>query len=64
MYCPNCNKEHEGKFCPECGTKLIEKPSTAGGFNLNIDEHIAFCGGNSLWDDHTIHNCTTYKKKK
>lgn len=34
MYCPNCNKEYEGKFCPECGTKLIEKPSVGG---LTVD---------------------------
>ena len=25
MYCPNCNKEYDSKFCPECGTKLVER---------------------------------------
>ena len=25
MYCPECKQEYEGKFCPECGTKLIER---------------------------------------
>ena len=25
MYCPNCNEEHDGKFCPECGTKLEKR---------------------------------------
>ena len=25
MYCPNCNKEYNSKFCPECGTKLVER---------------------------------------
>lgn len=27
MYCPNCKKEYEGKFCTKCGTKLVEKPT-------------------------------------
>lgn len=30
MFCPNCNQEYIGKFCPECGTKLIDKVSTDG----------------------------------
>ena len=25
MYCPNCNLEFDSKFCPECGTKLVER---------------------------------------
>ena len=29
MYCPNCKEYHEGKFCPECGTKLIEEPASS-----------------------------------
>ena len=27
MFCPNCKQEFDGKFCPECGTKLIDKVS-------------------------------------
>ena len=55
MYCPNCNKEYEGKFCPECGTMLIEKPS-AGGFNLNFGDANAISGGVNLSDSHNVHN--------
>ena len=26
MYCPDCNQHFDsGKFCPECGTKLVER---------------------------------------
>lgn len=55
MYCPNCNKEFDGKFCPECGTKLIEKPS-AGGFNLNFGDANAISGGINLHDSHNVQN--------
>ena len=24
MYCPNCKKEFNSKFCPECGAKIVE----------------------------------------
>ena len=24
MYCPNCKKEFDSKFCPECGAKIVE----------------------------------------
>lgn len=55
MYCPNCNKEYEGKFCPECGTKLIEKPS-AGGLNINLGDANAISGGINLHDSHDVTN--------
>ena len=45
MYCPNCKQEYDGKFCPECGTKLIEKPATSGiSLNLGGDAN-AISGG-------------------
>lgn len=50
MYCPNCNKEYEGKFCPECGTKLIVKPSASG--------FIVEGSGNSIDCHHTTQTIT------
>ena len=48
MYCPNCRREYDGKFCPECGTKLVEQPATGGstsGVNLNLGDANAISGG-------------------
>ena len=42
MYCPNCKQESEGKFCPECGTKLIEK-TTRMCPNCKIEVESKFC---------------------
>lgn len=55
MYCPNCNKEYDGKFCQDCGAKLIEKPS-AGGFNLNFGDANAISGGINISDSHDVTN--------
>ena len=54
MYCPNCKIEIDGKFCFECGTKLIEKPST--GSCLNLGDANAISGGVNLQDSHDVHN--------
>ena len=56
MYCPNCNQEYDGRFCPECGTKLIEKPFAQGGFNLNLGDANAISGGIHLQDRHDVTN--------
>ena len=60
MYCPNCNKKYDGKFCPECGTTLVEKPvpPTAGGtgINVNLGDANAICGGVHLKDSHNTLN--------
>ena len=56
MYCLNCKKEIEGKYCPECGTKLIEKPTSAGGLNLKLGDANAVSGGVHLADSHAVHN--------
>lgn len=56
MYCPNCKEEYEGKFCPECGTKLIEKPVASGAaLNLSGDAN-AISGGIHMADSHNVHN--------
>ena len=56
MYCPNCKQEYDGKFCPECGTKLIEKPSVPGGVNLHLGDANAISGGLHLADSHDVTN--------
>lgn len=55
MYCPNCKQEFDGKFCPECGTKLIEKPATSG-VNLNLGDANAISGGLHVSDSHDVSN--------
>ena len=55
MYCPNCKQEYDGKFCPECGTKLIEKPAMSGA-NLNLGDANAISGGLNVNDSHNVHN--------
>lgn len=56
MYCPNCKQNFEGKFCPECGTKLIEEPQTTGAFNINLGDANAISGGINLTDRHDVTN--------
>ena len=56
MYCPNCKQEYDGKFCPECGTKLIEKPTGEGGVSLNLGDANAISGGLHVSDSHAVHN--------
>lgn len=56
MYCPNCKKEYDGRFCPECGTKLIEKPTSSGiALNFSGDAN-AISGGIHMSDSHNVHN--------
>ena len=55
MYCPNCKQEYDGKFCPECGTKLFEKPA-ANGVSLDLGDANAISGGLHVSDSHDVHN--------
>ena len=55
MYCPNCNQYvDDGKFCPECGTKLVEEPEAK--INLNLGRSNAIKGDINLSDSHNVHN--------
>ena len=55
MYCPNCKEEFSGKFCPECGTKLIDNDTAASnGINLSLGDGNAISGGVSITRNHTI----------
>ena len=56
MYCPNCKQEYDGRFCPECGTKLIEKPAVPGGVNLQLGDANAISGGLHVSDSHDVSN--------
>ena len=55
MYCPNCKQEYDGEFCPECGTKLFEKPA-ASGVSLNLGDANAISGGLHVSDSHDVNN--------
>ena len=58
MYCPNCKQEFPGKFCPECGTKLIEKPAQ-NDISLGLGGNAAVVGGINIQKTET-HNTTSY----
>lgn len=56
MYCPNCKQSFDGKFCPECGTKLIEEPSAGDFGGLHLGDANAISGGINLHDSHDVQN--------
>ena len=57
MYCPNCKQEFDAKFCPECGTRLIESPES-GRINMNFGDGNAIKDF-QLNDSHNIDNSVT-----
>ncbi|MBR6647892.1 MAG: hypothetical protein IKL29_00755, partial [Bacteroidaceae bacterium] len=58
MYCPNCKQEFPGKFCPECGTKLVESP-TEKDIAINLSDKAAVVGGLNVTRNDS-HNTTNY----
>ncbi len=57
MYCPNCKQEYDGRFCPECGTPLIEKPAVANDIpGINLGDANAISGGLNVNASKNIHN--------
>ena len=58
MYCPNCKQEFPGKFCPECGAKLVESPKQ-NDLGINISDDAAIMGGVNVTRNES-HNTTSY----
>ena len=56
MYCPKCKQEFPGKFCPECGERLIEEP-LQNDINLNLSDKAAVLGGLNVMRNDS-HNTT------
>ena len=55
-YCPNCNIERDGGFCPDCGTPLIEKPVANDIPGINLGDGNAISGGLNVNASKSIHN--------
>ena len=54
MYCPNCKKSFDGKFCPECGTELIEEPMA--GASLSLGDANAISGDLNVSTTNNVQN--------
>ena len=61
MYCPECKQDFPGKFCPECGTKLIEV-SSQNDINLNLSDNTAVLGGLNVTRNDS-HNTTNFDQR-
>ena len=65
MYCPNCKKEYpvdfQGKYCIECGAKLVESPQSEN-TGVNIGGEAAIMGGLNVTTNES-HNTTTYDQR-
>ena len=59
MYCETCKKHiDEGRFCPDCGSRLVEDPKpnpqdTLGSIGLNLGDANAISGGLSVSTSHS-----------
>lgn len=58
MFCTNCGKEFDGKFCPECGTPVTTSSSTI--INGNLDTNIS----SNTYYSRNHESSTTNKKQK
>ena len=65
MYCSDCKKEYptdfKGKFCIECGAKLVESPQNEN-TGVNIGGDAAIMGGLNVTTNES-HNTTTYDQR-
>ncbi len=65
MYCPDCKKEYpvdfQGKYCIECGAKLVESPQSEN-TGVNIGGEAAIMGGLNVTTNE-LHNTTTYDQR-
>ena len=62
MCCPKCKQEFPGKFCPECGAKLIEEAPSQNDINLNLSDKAAVLGGINVNKNET-HNTISYDQR-
>ena len=59
MYCETCKKHiDEGRFCPDCGSRLVEDPKpnpqdSLGSIGLNLGDANAISGGLSVSTSHS-----------
>ena len=57
MFCPNCNQHYDsGKFCPECGTTLVDDAPASSGAAFGVGDYAAIEGGIHMSDSHNVHN--------
>ena len=57
MFCPDCNQHYDsGKFCPECGTTLIDDAPASSGAAFGVGDYAAIEGGIHLSDSHNVHH--------
>ena len=55
MYCPDCNQDFDGKFCPECGTRLVERVQSQ-----HEDVGLSIGDGNAINGSVNITRTTTH----
>ncbi len=55
MYCPDCNQDFDGKFCPECGTRLVKRVQSS-----QEDVNLSLGDGNAINGSVNITRTTTH----